>query len=88
MQAMILEAAKARGIPVQRQVRVSGRGTNAWPMRMTRAGAAVALISVPLRYMHSPIEVLSLNDVEQCIELLAATLLSMPADISFAREQP
>jgi endoglucanase len=57
-------------------------------MRMVRSGAAVGLISIPLRYMHSPIEVLSLGDVEQSIELLVATLLSFPADASFAREQP
>jgi endoglucanase len=88
MQKLILDAAAARGIPLQRQVRARGAGTNAWPMRMVRSGAAVGLLSIPLRYMHSPVEVLSLNDVEQTIELLVATLLAMPANVDFQRPQP
>ena len=88
MQALILETAQARGIALQRQVRTRGNGTNAWPMRMARSGAAVGLLSIPLRYMHSPVEVISLHDVEQTIELLVATLLSMPAALNFQRPQP
>jgi endoglucanase len=57
-------------------------------MRMVRSGAAVGLISIPLRYMHSAVEVLSLHDVEQSIALLVAALLAIPADADFAREQP
>lgn len=88
MQTLLFDAAKAKGINLQRQVRARGNGTTAWPMRMQRSGAAVGLISIPLRYMHSPVEVLSLNDVEQSIELLVATLLAMPANLSFKRTQP
>ena len=88
MQKLILDAAAARGIPLQRQVRARGAGTNAWPMRMVRSGAAVGLLSIPLRYMHSPVEVLSLHDVEQTIELLVATLLAIPANADFQRPQP
>lgn len=88
MQALLHDTAKARGLNVQRQVRARGAGTNAFPMRMVRSGAAVGLISVPLRYMHSGVEVLSLDDVEQCIELLSATLLAIPGDVSFLPQQP
>jgi len=88
MQAIMQEAARMRNIPLQRQVRARGAGTNAWPMRMVRSGAAVGLISIPLRYMHSAIEVLSLGDVEQCIDLLVASVLAIPADADFRREQP
>ena len=88
IQALIHDAGKAKGINIQRQVRARGTGTNAFPMRMVRSGAAVGLISIPLRYMHSPIEVISMGDVEQCIDLLVATLLSIPADANFSREQP
>lgn len=88
MQDLLNSTAQKKGIPLQRQVRARGMGTNAWPMRMSRSGAAVGLISIPLRYMHSPVEVLSLSDVEQSIELLAATLLAIPADVDFHREQP
>ena len=88
MQALLHDTARAAGIPLQRQVRARGQGTNAWPMRMVRSGAAVGLISIPLRYMHSAVEVLSLHDVEQSIALLVAALLAIPADADFAREQP
>ncbi len=88
MQTLILGAAKAKGITLQRQVRARGAGTNAWAMRMSRSGAAVGLLSIPLRYMHSPVEVLSLHDVEQTIELLVATLLAIPANADFQRPQP
>jgi endoglucanase len=88
MQNLLFDTAKAKKINVQRQVRARGAGTNAWPMRMSRSGAAVGLISIPLRYMHSPVEVLSLQDVEQSIELLVATLLAIPANADFQRPQP
>ncbi|MEI8243683.1 MAG: M42 family peptidase [bacterium] len=88
MQVLLFDTAKAKGISVQRQVRARGTGTNAWPMRLSRSGAAVGLISIPLRYMHSPVEVLSLHDVEQSIELLVATLLAIPANADFQRPQP
>ena len=88
MQALLLDTAKAKNINLQRQVRARGAGTNAWPMRMARSGAAVGLLSIPLRYMHSPVEVLSLHDVEQTIDLLVATLLAIPANADFQRPQP
>jgi len=88
MQAILQEAARSQNITLQRQVRARGAGTNAWPMRMVRSGAAVGLISIPLRYMHSAIEVLSLHDVEQCIALLVAAVMAIPADADFRREQP
>ena len=47
-------------------------GTNGWPMQITRSGVATAVLSLPLRYMHSPIEVLDWKDVEGVAALLAA----------------
>ncbi len=67
-------------IKIQHQVGARAGGTNAYSMRMTRSGAAVSLLSIPLRYMHSPIEVLSLDDVEQVIQLLTASLLALPTN--------
>ena len=77
--------AEAAGIALQRQVRARGDGTNAMAMRLARGGAAVALVSIPLRYMHSAVETLSLSDVEQTIEVVRLALLHMPAGISFKR---
>lgn len=88
LHALIEQTAAGCAIAVQRQVRARGSSTNAWAMRLARTGAAVSLISVPLRYMHSAVEVLCLSDVEQCVELLCAALRGLPADMTFAPDQP
>lgn len=76
----ILETARLEGIDCQRQVRARASGNNAFQLRMQRRGAATALISIPLRYMHSPVEVLDLDDVEKIIELLCGVLRRMPGN--------
>ena len=83
-----LEAAEAQNIRVQRQVRSRGTGTCAWAMRMSRSGAAVAQLSIPLRYMHSPVELISLDDAARTIDLLCAAILAIPADLDLRPQQP
>ena len=83
MMSALEAAAKAHDIPWQRQAQARGTGNNAYTIQMTRAHAAAALVAVPLRYMHSPVEVLSLGDVDLAAELIARTLISMPADVTF-----
>ncbi|MFQ5613681.1 MAG: M42 family metallopeptidase [Anaerolineae bacterium] len=46
-------------------------GTDAWPIQVSRAGVPTALVGVPLRYMHSPVEVIQPRDVERVGRLLA-----------------
>jgi len=58
-------------------------GTDAGSIQVSRAGVATALVGVPNRYMHSPVEMVSLTDVEHCAELIAETVLTMQADPSF-----
>ena len=67
----IRKVAKEKGIAYQETAahRASG-GTDAAQMQMTRAGVATALLSIPNRYMHSPVEICDLRDVEGAIELL------------------
>jgi endoglucanase len=52
-------------------------------MRTVRGGAAVALVSVPLRYMHSAVETLSLSDVDDSVKVVAATVAALPARPDF-----
>lgn len=47
-------------------------GTNAWPMQICREGIATAVVSLPLKYMHTPVEVISRTDLESTAKLLAA----------------
>ena len=73
-----LEAvAKARKIPLQHQAMSSSSGTDTDVIFWTRGGIASALISLPNRYMHSPVEVVSLTDLEMIPELLAAFAASL-----------
>ena len=68
----ILEAAKEANIPYQIDVTPGGTGTDANAMQISRGGMATGLLGVPLRYMHTPCELLSLADVENCAQLMAA----------------
>jgi endoglucanase len=47
---------------------------------MASGDTAVALVGIPLRYMHSPVETLDLNDAERAIRLLCSFLGSLPAN--------
>jgi len=51
-------------------------------MQLTKGGVATGLVSVPLRYMHTPVEVLAEKDLENTIKLLKEAVLSMKPDMS------
>ena len=54
-------------------------------MHLSRGGVPTAVVSIPLRYMHSPVEMVDLVDVEAVIRLLTALALRLEADTSLAR---
>lgn len=64
------KAAKELAIPIQYELTPRYTGTDADRMRLTGKGVPVALVSLPLRYMHSPVETVSMRDIEQEIDLL------------------
>jgi putative aminopeptidase FrvX len=65
------EAAQAREIPVQLRGAPRATGTDANAMQLSRDGVAAGLIGIPNRYMHSPVELVSLGDLERAARLLA-----------------
>lgn len=69
--------AKTKKIPLQHEAMSSTSGTDTDAIFWTRGGIASALISLPNRYMHSPVELVSLKDLEQIPELLAAFATSL-----------
>lgn len=69
---MIAEAGTEDGIPFQVDVAPGGTGTDGNAMQLNQGGMAVGILGVPLRYMHTPCEVLSITDVENCAKLMAA----------------
>ena len=68
--ARLEELAKARNIPVQRDIMRAG-GTDAGAIHTVRAGARVGGISIPCRYIHTPAETADLSDAEACARLAA-----------------
>ncbi len=82
---LLVETAEAEGI--EHSISASGRGTStdADVLQISRAGIPTGLVSIPLRYMHSPVELVDLRDVEATIELLAAFAARLKADVDLSR---
>jgi len=73
----LVACAKEQGIPYQVEADPRPTGTDARAIQLGRAGVATGLISIPLRYMHTPSEVVDLQDVENCVRLLVAFAASL-----------
>jgi len=80
---LLVEAAEAEKIPYQIEGAPRGTGTDANAIQLSRGGKAAALVSVPLRYMHTPTEVLSIEDLENTVKLLSAFMLRLEPDTDF-----
>ena len=79
------EVASAEGIECATEAAGRSTGTDADTVHLSRAGVPTAVVSIPLRYMHSPVEMVDLADVEATIKLLTALALRLEADTSLAR---
>ena len=79
------ETAEAEGIPFTVDASARATGTDADAIHISRGGIPSAVVSVPLRYMHSPVEMVQLDDVEAAAKLIAAFALRLPADADFRR---
>ncbi|MEI8233963.1 MAG: M20/M25/M40 family metallo-hydrolase [Verrucomicrobiota bacterium] len=75
--ARLLETAQRLNIPIQHESSSRYSGTDTDIIFKTRDGIPSALVSLPLRYMHSVVEMANLNDVRQVIELLTAFVESI-----------
>jgi putative aminopeptidase FrvX len=71
------EVAEAHEIPYQIDPIPGRSGTDAWAIQVTREGVPTALVSVPLRYMHQPVETLAAQDVERAGRLLVAFIAGL-----------
>lgn len=71
------ELAKENKIPYNLEIMPDRTGTNAGKLQIARGGVATAVLSFPVKYMHTPVEVMHLDDLENTARLLAEWVVSL-----------
>lgn len=74
-------AGDALEIPYVNEPIPGGSGTDGWAIQVTRAGIPTGLVSIPIRYMHSPVETVALADIDRAGRLLAAFIGRLDATV-------
>src|SRR5438874_4610182 len=82
---LLYETAEAEGIPFTVEVSRGHTNTDADAVYLSRMGVATGLVSVPLRYMHTPVETVDLDDIEAAVRLLVAFARRLEPGLSLAR---
>lgn len=70
----LVEICEKNSIPYQIEVMAGNSGTNAWPIQISQEGVATAVLSIPLKYMHSPVETFAVSDAEAASDILVKLL--------------
>ena len=83
LRTVVVEAARKNDIPYQLAAHSRSTGTDTDAFAFSGKGIASALISLPLRYMHTTVEMVAKQDVENTIRLIYQTLLSIEAGEDF-----
>ncbi len=82
---LLYDTATEEQIPFTVEASARATGTDADAVHLTRAGVPTALVSIPLRYMHSPVELVQLDDVHAAARLIAAAALRLDGEATFER---
>src|SRR3954470_14135080 len=82
---LLYDAGEQEGIPFTVAASSRHTGTDVDAMHLARGGVPCGLIGLPLRYMHSPVEMVDLADIENAARLIAAAARRLAADASFLR---
>lgn len=80
---LLVKTAKEEKLPYQIEGQPRGTGTDANVIQLTKAGVATGLVSIPNRYMHTPVELVNLKDLENVSKLLSAFILRLNKKINF-----
>ncbi len=80
---LIIETAQKHDIPYQVIGVPRGAGNDANVMQLSRDGVATGLVTIPLRYMHTPVETLALSDLENAIKLITEVIRAIDKESSF-----
>ena len=76
----LIDTAASNEIPFEIDVDGGNTGTNAWAIQISGIGVATALLSLPLKYMHNPVETMNLSDIKAASDLLVKFLEQMDDD--------
>jgi putative aminopeptidase FrvX len=82
---LLRDTAEADGITASAEAAPRASHTDADAFHLSRRGVPTGIVSIPLRYMHSPVELMQLSDVEACAKLIAAFAQKLSAETSFVR---
>ena len=82
---LLYDAGEADGIPFTLAASARHTGTDVDAMHHSRGGVPCGLIGLPLRYMHSPVEMVDLGDIDAAARLIAAAARRLTADATFTR---
>lgn len=77
----LFDIAREKDIPCQTEVMGGNTGTDAWVIQVSREGIPTALVSLPIKYMHSPVELMDVKDAEAIVSLLTELALKSGEDL-------
>lgn len=83
LEELFVNTAKKKRISFQTLSAAGATGTDANVMQISRSGVATALISIPNRYMHTPVEMVDLRDLQASARLIAETVMRITTRTSF-----
>jgi tetrahedral aminopeptidase len=79
----LVEVAKSKELPYQMSASGKAAPNDSNALQINRAGVAAGLVSIPNRYMHSAVEVISLDDIDRAADLLAGFVTGLTGDEDF-----
>lgn len=88
LRTLFASVAERQGIAYQVRAVPKGAGNNGWSLKTEHGGASVVQLGIPLRYMHSPVEVADFKDVESTIAITIAAVLKLSDATELMPEQP
>ena len=76
----LIKTAEEKSIPYQLEIMGGDSGTNGWAIQVCREGVTTGIVSLPIRYMHSPVETMDLSDADAVVRLLTEFTLKLGED--------
>jgi endoglucanase len=80
LRKMLVEAAKEYNIPYQIEVEPGNTGTDAWDIQITREGIPTLLISIPIKYMHTSVEMINMDDIKNTGRIVAKLIEKLKSE--------